>query len=269
MKGPNADINPEPVLIREIGHVLVITLNRPHVHNAVDGAVCRLVGDALERAQEDRNIRTVVLTGSGDATFCAGADLKAIARGEPVLPPGREGWGLAGVVSHPISKPTIAAVNGNAVGGGFEIAMSCDLVVSARHALFGLPEVTRGRIAGAGGAFRVVEQVPSKIGMELLLTGESVSASRAAALGLVNRVVDRGAALDEALRMADVIAGNAPLAVQATKRIATAMRNGVLAGEVDRWSDTRREVAALRGSLDAAEGALAFVEKRAPVWRAE
>src|SRR5262249_47582231 len=150
------------VLTRQEGRVLVVTLNRPRVRNAVNLAVSLALGDALERAEADRDIWAVVVTGAGDKAFCAGADLKAVARGETIMPadPRRAAWGFAGYVSHHISKPTIAAVNGFALGGGTEICLASDLVVAARTASFGLPEVRRGLYAGAGGVFRLPAQIP-------------------------------------------------------------------------------------------------------------
>ena len=138
-------------------HVLLVTLNRPEARNAINAEVTLGLGNALERADQDPEIRVVVLTGAGDRSFCAGADLKAISRGETLNPPGTEAWGLAGMVQHPISKPVIAAVNGQALGGGTELVLAADLAVAAESATFGLPEVRRGLIAAAGGLVRLPE----------------------------------------------------------------------------------------------------------------
>jgi crotonobetainyl-CoA hydratase len=265
----NAESSPAAAaLVERLDSVMLITLNRPAARNAVNAEMCVLVGDALEEAEHDPDIRVVVLTGAGDKAFCAGADLKAISRGEPVIPAGREHWGLAGYVSHAISKPTIAAVNGPALGGGTELALASDLVVAAEHAQFGLPEVKRGLVAGAGGAFRLMDRLPPVVAMELLLTGEPITARRAWELNLVNSVVPGAEVLATALGLARAIAANAPLAVQAHKRIALGQGP---AGERPReeagWAATAEALPLIARSEDAKEGALAFVEKRAPVWR--
>jgi crotonobetainyl-CoA hydratase len=254
------------VLVEQRGHTMLITLNRPEARNAVDAEVCRLVGEAVERAEHDIEVRAIVLTGAGAASFCAGADLKAIARGERPLPEGMEQWSFAGFVNHFTSKPTIAAVNGPAMGGGTELALACDLVVAADTATFGLPEVKRGLVAAAGGAFRLGTQIPVKIAMQVMLTGDPLSAADAARWGLVNEVVPSAEVLPRALALADAIAGNAPLAVQATKRMAYGVLDGRLPSEDDLWALTGREAAAVFSSADAKEGPRAFGEKRAPVW---
>ncbi|MEO3787560.1 crotonase/enoyl-CoA hydratase family protein [Actinocorallia sp. B10E7] len=261
------NMDQQEVLVERQGHVMIVTINRPEARNAVNEAVCLGVGDALAEAEQDREVRVLVLTGAGDRAFCAGADLKALARGERIIPEGREAWGLAGFVGHPISKPTIAAVNGSALGGGTEIVLASDLAVAAETAVFGLPEVRRGLVAAAGGAFRLVRQVPPRVGLELLLTGEPVTAARALELGLVNRVVPADRVLEEAVALAETIAANAPLSVQASKRIALGLRDGGRPAEAAPWELTAKETAAVLASQDAAEGPLAFAEKRDPVWQ--
>ncbi|MCW2599250.1 MAG: Enoyl-CoA hydratase [Frankiales bacterium] len=256
------------VLVERRGHTMVITLNRPEARNAVDADVGRLVGAALTAADEDPGIRAIVLTGAGDQAFSAGADLKAIMRGEPILEPGHEDWSFAGFVNHFTSKPTIAAVNGSALGGGTELALACDLVVAVETASFGLPEVKRGLVAGAGGIFRIVEQLPHRIAMHLILTGEPISAADAQRWGLINEVVPGGQALDAALRLADLVERNAPLAVQASKRIAYGVTHDERGGEAPKWALNNEEFLALLGSEDAMEGPAAFTERRPPVWRA-
>ncbi len=256
------------VLVERRDHTMVITLNRPEARNAVNLESTTLVGEALEAAEHDQEVRAVVVTGAGDAAFCAGIDLKAVARGERTFPAGRRHWGFAGYVSHPISKPTIAAVNGFALGGGTEIVLASDLAVAAQTAQFGLPEVSRGIVAAAGGAFRLSVQIPPKIAMEMILTGKPVDAATALRLGLVNRVVPRASVLDEALALAELICRNAPLAVQASKRIAAGIIDGDIASEVAAWARTDAETAALMRSEDAREGVRAFAEKRPPVWQA-
>ena len=259
------------VLTERHGHVLLVTLNRPAVRNAVNLAVTLGLGDALEEAEHDQGIWAVVLTGAGDKAFCAGADLKAVARGESVVPeePVRAAWGFAGYVTHHISKPTIAAVNGFALGGGTEISLASDLVVAADTASFGLPEVKRGIYAGAGGLIRLPAQIPKKIAMEMILTGEPISAQRALELGLVNRVVPQLEVVAAALELAGKITANAPLAVQVSKRIANGIHNGEVAAEAASWELSRAEGPALIRTADAAEGPRAFAEKRAPKWQAQ
>lgn len=255
-------------LVGRRGHVLVVTLNRPRAMNAITAEVSAIVGAALVRADEDPEIRAVVLTGAGARAFCAGADLKALARGEQVTDPGHPEWGVAGYVRHPISKPTIAAVNGLALAGGLELVLASDLAVAVESATFGLPEVTRGLFAAAGGVFRLPEQIPRKIAMELTFTGEPIDAPRALSLGLVNRVVPDGTALDAAMALAEKIAGSAPLAVQASKRVATGLTDGTLPAEADAWLHSDQEIARVKASEDFQEGTSAFVEKRPPWWRA-
>lgn len=258
----------DKVLVELRGHVLVVTINRPEARNAVNVDVCVGVGDAVEQAEADSQIRALVITGAGEQAFCAGADLKAIARGEPLLPPGKEHWGFAGFVNHFTSKPTIAAVNGNALGGGTELLLACDLVVAVETANVGLPEVKRGLMAGAGGAFRIRQQLPAKLALELLLTGRPMSAPEALRWGLINRVVAPGQALDAALELANEIAANAPLSVQSSKRVAYGVGEAGRTDEREFWKLSDREILALLKTEDAREGPTAFAEKRAPVWKA-
>jgi crotonobetainyl-CoA hydratase len=256
------------VLVERRGNVLLITINRPDARNAINGAVSAGIGDALAQAQADDEVRAVVLTGAGDKSFSAGADLKAIANRENIFHPEHPEWGFAGYVQHFIDKPTIAAVNGTALGGGTELALASDLVIAEQRAQFGLPEVKRGLVAGAGGVFRIVDQLPRKVALELLYTGDPISAADAARWGLVNRVVEDGKALEAALELAERITGNAPLSVQASKRIAYGVDDGVITDEVSGWARTGREFSTLLRSEDAKEGPRAFAEKRAPVWKA-
>jgi crotonobetainyl-CoA hydratase len=262
--------NAPPVLVARRDKMMIITLNRPEARNAVNAAVSTAVGDALEEANNDPEIWAVIITGAGKRAFCAGADLKVFANGGSVVPtdPKHAPWGFAGYVSHAITKPTIAAVNGFALGGGTEIALASDLVVAADIATFGLPEVKRGICAAAGGAFRLPRQVPWKIGIEMLLTGEPISAARALELGLINRAVPQADVLEEALKLATKICANAPLAVQASKRVAYQMVDGRVPSEEQAWEISKREGAALRKTADGKEGPAAFSEGRAPRWRA-
>lgn len=260
-------------LTERVGHTMVITLNRPEARNAVNSAVSIAVGEALAEAQADPGVRAVVLTGTGEQSFCAGADLKAISRGEVLYHPEHREWGFAGYARHVIDKPTIAAVNGTALGGGTELVLASDLAVAVETATFGLPEVKRGLLAAAGGLFRIVDQLPRKKALELIFTGEPISAAEALRLGLINEVVGEGGegtALDAALRLAERITVNAPLAVRASKRVAVGVDPdlGTVPTEEPRWDQTATENAALRETDDAKEGPRAFAEKRPPVWTA-
>ncbi|MEV0673198.1 enoyl-CoA hydratase-related protein [Mycobacterium sp. NPDC050441] len=266
----DTDTDTQPgALTERIGNVLLITINRPEARNAVNQAVSVGVGDALALAQNDPEIRAVVITGSGDKSFCAGADLKAISRGENLFHPEHPEYGFAGYVSHFIDKPTIAAVNGTALGGGTELALASDLIVAEEGAKFGLPEVKRGLIAGAGGVFRIAEQLPRKVANELLFTGEPMSSADALRWGLINQVVPDGTVVDAALKLAERITGNAPLAVQASKRVAYGADDGVITGDKDGWKRTNREFSTLLQTEDAKEGPMAFAQKRQPVWKAK
>lgn len=248
------------------GHVGVITLNRPRALNAVNAALSTAAGTALERAQADPEIRAIVLTGAGRG-FCAGADLKELGQGRSVHAPEHPEWGFAGVVQHWVSKPTVAAVNGFALGGGTEIVLACDLAVIDKTAALGLPEVRRGLFAAAGGVLRLQRQIPLKIALEIALLGDQVDAERALALGLVNRVAPQGTALPMALELAERLAGNAPLAVQESKRV---LHETAAAGSVWERGVWRTNADAARvvfSSEDAKEGPRAFAEKRAPRWQ--
>jgi crotonobetainyl-CoA hydratase len=270
--GGNGQALSEPgALVEHRGNVMVITINRPEARNAVNAAVSIGVGNALEHAQNDAGVRAVVITGAGDKSFCAGADLKAISRRENLYHPDHGEWGFAGYVHHFIDKPTIAAVNGTALGGGTELALASDLVVADERAKFGLPEVKRGLIAAAGGVFRIVNQLPRKVALELLLTGEPITATDALEWGLINQVVKEGSVLDAALALAARVTVNAPLSVQASKRIAYGVdegNDGLIGDEEPGWDRTMREMRSLIRSEDAKEGPLAFAEKREPVWKA-
>jgi enoyl-CoA hydratase/carnithine racemase len=246
------------VLVERAGAVQVVTINRPRARNALDGAVAHAVAAAVDELDASDDLRVGVLTGAG-GTFSAGMDLKAFLRGER---PSIEGRGLCGITITPPRKPLVAAAEGWALGGGFELLLACDLVVAARSARFGLPEVKRGLAARGGGALLLARRVPLAIALELLMTGEPVGAERAAAVGLVNRLTEEGGALEAALELAQTIAANGPLAVAATKRIARA--DWTVA---EGWVRQDDVLAPVFASDDAKEGAAAFAEKRAPVWR--
>jgi crotonobetainyl-CoA hydratase len=248
-----------------ISHTLLVRINRPEAMNAINREVSDGIGDAIERADGDRDIWVVVLTGAGSRAFSAGADLKAISAGQSIMPT-REEWGFAGYVKHTISKPTIAVVNGVALGGGLEIVLASDLVVSADTASFGLPEVRQGLIAGAGGPFRLAAQLPRKIATELILTGARLTAEDALRWGLINRVVAQGTELEAGLALAETLCAGAPLAVQASKRIAYGIVDSSIPAEVAAWDQTDAEMRTVFASADAQEGPRAFIEKRAPVW---
>jgi enoyl-CoA hydratase/carnithine racemase len=247
------------------GHVAVVTFNRPRAMNAVNRALAEAVGAALERAQEDGEVRAVVVTGAGRA-FCAGADLKEMAAGQDSYPTGHREWDFAGLVRHWIDKPVIAAVNGFALGGGTEIVLACDLVVIDETAALGLPEVSRGLMAAAGGLLRLQRQVPFKVAAEMALTGEPVSAARAYELGLVNRVVPAGTALEEAMGLARRVAANAPVALRETKRLLHRAAHAGSDWEDEAWVLNQSAMEIVLASEDAHEGATAFAEKRAPDW---
>ncbi|GAA5161528.1 MULTISPECIES: crotonase/enoyl-CoA hydratase family protein [Amycolatopsis] len=252
----------DEVLVAEHGPVLVITINRPRARNAINAAVTQGVSAALDVLDERDDLVVGILTGA-EGTFSSGMDLKAFLRGEVVQLPGR---GLAGMTERPPRKPMIAAVEGYALAGGCELVLACDLVVAAEDARFGIPEVKRGLVAGAGGLLRLPRRIPPQLAMEYALTGDSFSAADAHRHGLVNRLTEPGGALPEALALAGRIAANAPLAVRASKEIITR--------SADWRSDeafTHQQALArpVFESADAREGASAFAEKRAPVWRGE
>jgi enoyl-CoA hydratase len=242
--------------------VLVVTINRPDARNAVNGAVAEGIEAALDGAEADPDIAAVVLTGTGDHAFSAGMDLKTFVDGG-VRDTYRNG-GFAGLTQRRFPKPIVAAVNGAALAGGFELVLACDLVVAAEHATFGLPEVKRGLMAGAGGVIRLPRRVPLTTALEMGLTGEPISADRAFQLGLVNRVVPRSQVVDEAVALAGTVAENAPLAVAATKQL---MREVLDLTEDEAWARNLEVGRVPNTSEDAVEGARAFAEKRRPVWK--
>ena len=242
------------------GRVLVVTIDRPEVRNAIDERTARGIAEALDELDARDDLAVGVLTGAG-GTFCAGMDLKAFLAGERPAVPGR---GFAGIVERPPDKPLIAAIEGYALAGGFEIALACDLIVASESARFGLPEVKRGLIAAGGGLFRLPQRIPYHQAMQLILEGDMLEAPRAAELGLVNVVTEPGGALAAAVELAARIAQNAPLAVRAAKQIVVASGSWPDSEAFERQRPIYEPV---RSSEDAREGATAFAEKRAPVWR--
>ena len=240
--------------------VLIVTIDRPERRNAIDHQTALEISKALDRAETDDGIGAVVITGAGDDVFCAGFDLTQAGQQENAF---IDGTGFAGVCEREFKKPIIAAVNGLALGGGFEIVLACHLVVASRSATFGLPEVKVGGLAGAGGLIRLPRVVAMPIALEILLTGDSISAERAAALGLVNHVTD-GHPSDAAIELATKIASNAPVAVRVCLDAATKMREGSLDNA---WTLNDVAVKTVTASEDMQEGVAAFREKRRPVWR--
>ena len=248
------------VLVSDSDGIQTITINRPEARNAMTLAAAKAIAAALDDLDGRDDLRIGILTGAG-GTFCAGMDLKGFLRGERPSLPDR---GFGGLTRKPPRKPLIAAVEGYALAGGFELALACDLIVAADNAQFGVPEVKRGLAATAGGLVRLPRQLPYRIALELALTGDMFPAKRAYEYGLVNRLVPVGESLAEARKLALVIAGNGPLSVAASKRVII---------ESQDWSSTEvwDKQAALTEhvftSADAREGSAAFAEKRKPVWQ--
>lgn len=243
------------VLSELTNNVLVLTLNRPEAGNSLNGALSAALSEQLTLASDNPEVRAVVLTGAGEKIFCAGMDLKAFAAGEDLA---RIGLGFAALRS--FKKPIIAAVNGQALAGGFEVVMACDLVVAVESARFGIPEVKRGLFA-AGGGVRLPARIPLAVALEMGLTGDPIDASRAATLGLINQVVPANELMAAAMTLAGRVTANGPLAVQATKQL---MLDEVGAGNSALLADLQQQVF---GSEDAREGAVAFAQKRSPEWK--
>lgn len=240
--------------------IATITINRPAVRNAIDKATTDLIAAALDEADARPDVTVIILTGAG-GIFSAGMDLKAFAASrERPWSPDRGGFGI---VERPAEKPMIAAVEGKALGGGLEIALACDLIVAGESSMLGLPEVKRGLVASAGGVLRLPQRIPSAVALELVLTGEPITARRALELGLANRVAADGAVLEEARDLATTIAANAPMAVRAAKRI---VHESADWSAEEAFARQARYTDPVRASADAAEGARAFADKRTPNW---
>ncbi len=248
----------DPVLTEVRGNVLIVTLNRPEAKNAANKALAEGVAAAMDRLDSDSDLRVGIITGSG-GTFCSGMDLKGFLAGETPQIPGK---GFAGLTEAPPAKPLIAAVDGYALAGGFEIALACDLIVANKDSKFGIPEVKRGLAAAAGGLVRLPRQIPQRLAMELALTGEFVSAQRAYEMGLINRIVE-GVALEGALELANTISANGPLAVAASKQVIREQQDW---SQAEQWKNQYALTAKVFSSNDAREGAAAFAQKRAPNW---
>lgn len=240
--------------------VMVVTLNRPRTRNAITAAVSDLVAAAVDEFEDRGDLDVMVVTGAG-GTFCAGMDLRAFAAGEHAFHPRR---GFAGITGLPPRKPVIAAVEGYALAGGFEIVLASDLVIAATDAIFGLPETKHGLVAAAGGLLRLPRRIPESVALELALTGDPLTASRAQQLGLVNHLAEPGRALDEALTLARRIAANEPRAVAVSKEVIT--RFAPLPIE-EAYARQEPVVAPVLASENAREGARAFAERRPPAWR--
>ena len=250
----------EAILTETRDGVLIVTINRPDARNAVNGAVATGMAAALDRLDAEDDLRVGVVTGAG-GYFSAGMDLKAFVQGES---PYAEDRGFAGITQRASRKPLIAAIEGFALAGGFEVALSCDLIVASREARFGIPEVKRSLVAAGGALLRLPRRIPYHLAMEFALTGEPIGAERAAELGIVNRLAEPGKALDTALDLAAEIVKNAPLALIATKQI---IQESPEWSSAEMWTKQGEISGPVFTSEDAREGATAFAEKREPVWQ--
>ena len=250
----------EEVLMDVTDGILTVTLNRPKARNAANKALAEGVAAAMDRLDSDDSIRVAILTGAG-GTFCSGMDLKAFVTGET---PNVEGRGFAGLTEATPRKPLIAAVEGYALAGGLELAISCDLIVAADDAKFGIPEVKRGLAAAAGGLIKLPRQIPKRLAMELALTGDFISAQRAYDIGLINEVVPAGTALEAAKALAARIVANGPLAVEISKQVVLQSEDWSADGM---WQKQQELTMPVFISEDAIEGSVAFAEKRAPNWK--
>ncbi len=250
------------VLYEIRGKTALLTLNRPDRRNAIDAALAQAMSEAMRQMESDDAVQVAVLTGAGDKAFCAGADLNSVAAGN-AQSLNVESGGFGGLVRYPRTKPLIAAVNGFALAGGCELALACDIVIASSTAWFGLPEVTRGLVAAAGGAFRLARVLPPGRAAELMLTGDRMSAEEAAHRGLVTRVVAPDQVLAEAMALAERIAANAPLAIRETLSIFHASLD---ADDARCWRLSEAAANRVQASDDAIEGARAFTQKRVARW---
>ncbi len=248
------------VLHERQGNVLIITINRPEVRNAVNGAVAEGIGTGLELLDDDPELTVGIITGAG-GYFCAGMDLGAFVKGER---PWYGDRGFAGIAQRAARKPLIAAIEGFAVAGGMEIALSCDMIVAAKGAKMGIPEAKRSLVAAGGALLRLPRRMPYHLVMELALTGDPLPSDRFHELGVVNRLAEPGSALDVALELAETIAKNGPLAVVASKQVIEQQQDW---SREEMWAKQGELVGPVMTSEDAKEGSLAFKEKRDPVWQ--
>lgn len=250
----------DEVLVDIADGIMTVTLNRPKAKNAANKALADGVAAAMDELDSNDDVQVAILTGAG-GTFCSGMDLKAFVTGElPVV----EGRGFAGLSEYTPRKPLIAAVEGYALAGGLELAISCDLIVTADNAKFGIPEVKRGLAAAAGGLMKLPRQIPPRIALEMALTGDFIDAARAYELGLVNEVVPAGTALEAAKVLAKRIAANGPLAVAISKKVVLESSDW---NSTEMWAKQQELVNPVFVSEDAMEGSIAFAEKRAPNWK--
>ena len=248
-----------PVLTHVEDGVLIVTMNRPEAKNAMNKAQAEGIAAAMDRLEAEDDLRCAILTGAG-GTFCSGMDLKGFLRGER---PSIEGRGFGGLTEWTPKKPVIAAVDGYALAGGMELALSCDLIVANSGSKFGIPEAKRGLAAAAGGLIKLPRQIPPRIAMELALTGDFIDATRAYDLGFVNRVTD-GPSIEGAKELAKAVAANGPLALIASKAI---IRDSHSWSDAEMWKNQASYIAPVFVSEDAREGSLAFAEKRKPNWQ--
>jgi enoyl-CoA hydratase len=252
-----------PAVLTDVSDgVAVITINRPEARNAVNGEVARGIAEAVDELDASKDVQVLILTGAG-GTFSAGMDLKGFLSGDS---PAFGDRGFGGIVQRPPAKPVIAAVEGYALAGGFELVLACDLVVASEEAKFGLPEVRRSLVAGAGGLLRLPKRIPYHLAMEIALTGEHYPAARLQQAGLVNRLVPAGQALEGAKELAGRVALGGPLALVATKRVIIESADWPGAEAFERQGAI---ITPVFRSADAREGAMAFAEKRTPVWKGE
>ncbi len=260
MSAADADAEQEPVLTERRGNVLLITLNRPQVRNAVNAALAAGVAGALDELDADDGLAVGVLTGAG-GFFCAGMDLGAFVKGES---PWFGDRGFAGIAQRSARKPLIAAIEGFAVAGGMEIALACDLIVAAKGAKMGIPEAKRSLVAAGGALLRLPRRMPYHVVMELALTGDTMPAERFHEFGVVNSLAEPGAAVDVALELAGRLAKNGPLALVASKQI---LQEQFDWSSAEMWDKQGAISGPVFASEDSKEGASAFKEKREPVWR--
>jgi len=250
----------QAVLTERRDGVLLVTLNRPDARNAVNAALAEGVAGALDELDADDELSVGVLTGAGKG-FSSGMDLKAFVAGESPYAADR---GFAGITQRAAEKPLIAAIEGFAVAGGFEVALSCDLIVAARGARLGIPEVKRSLVAAGGALLRLPQRIPYHVAMELALTGDPIDAERGYELGIVNRLAEPGGAVDAAIELAAEVARNGPLALKASKRIVQSSGDWT---DSEAWEKQGEIAGPVMVSEDAREGAIAFAEKRDPIWR--
>lgn len=244
------------------GPCLIIKINRPEARNAVNGAVAQGIEAAIDQLEEDDSLWLGIVTGE-PPVFCAGADLKEINSGNAAALQTERG-GFAGITQRERTKPIIAAVDGSALAGGCEIALSCDLIVASTEAKFGIPEVKRSLVAAGGGLFRLGRRIPFNVAMELAITGDPIDAERAYHFGLVNRLAEPGKALEVALSLAEQVCANAPVAVRHSRKV---VLEGTYADDQAAWKMSFDGMGAAMSSEDFSEGLTAFIEKRPPEWK--